>query len=158
MSEINERPIIFALSNPTSKAECTAEEVYAWSRGRAIYASGSPFDPVVNEYGSFMPGQGNNVYVFPGIGLGLVYCRPRVVTHEMFLEAARVVSSSVTQEEMDAGSVYPSFDRIRDVSADIAYAVTIIAVQNGLTARYLLEHAEMNIRDMMYDPTYPMYI
>ena len=98
MARLNEQPIIFALSNPTSKAECTAEQAYGWSDGRAIYASGSPFDPVTMADGrTFVPGQGNNSYIFPGVGLGVTTVGARRVTDGMFLAAAKALAAQVTK-------------------------------------------------------------
>src|SRR4029450_12508047 len=98
---INDRPMIFALSNPTSKAECTAEQAYGWSRGRAIFASGSPFAPVTYGGKTLRPAQGNNAYVFPGIGLGAVACRARTLPDELFLAAARTLAGLVRQRDLD---------------------------------------------------------
>lgn len=158
MSDINDQPIIFALSNPTSKSECTAEEAYNFSDGRAIFASGSPFDPVMYNNRKIIPGQGNNVYIFPGVGLGLAYCHPRMVTDRMFYEAAKVVSDAVTQEELNAGTVYPSFLRIREVSIEIAKAILMISVEDGLVSGYYLSNMEENIRASMYEPDYAEYL
>jgi malate dehydrogenase (oxaloacetate-decarboxylating)(NADP+) len=133
MAKLNQRPIVFALSNPTSKAECTAEDVYAWSGGRAIFASGSPFAPVTWQGQTFVPGQGNNVYIFPGIGLGALVFGARRVTDSMFLAAARIVAGLVEQTDLAQGRVYPSLDRIREVSTRIAVAVGEIAYREGLT-------------------------
>jgi malate dehydrogenase (oxaloacetate-decarboxylating)(NADP+) len=158
MSEFNERPIIFALSNPTSKAECTAEQAYSWSEGRAIFASGSPFDPV--EVGSrrFVPGQGNNAYIFPGVGLGVLTSRARIVTDEMFSVASKALAGEVSQEDLAVGRVYPSFARIREVSAVVAAAVAEVAYARGLTDRERPGDPLADIRMQMYEPDYPTYV
>lgn len=154
LSELNPRPTIFALSNPTSRAECTAEQAYEWSDGRAIFASGSPSAEV--EYGGqrFRPGQGNNVYIFPGVGLAAVTCKARRITQEVFLTASRVLAEQVTEEDLAAGAIYPSLTRIRDVSLSIAEAV-VREIQGQGLAR---EPIEGDIREVlsreMYDPTY----
>jgi len=154
MAKYNERPIIFALSNPTSKSECTAEEAYTYSGGRAIFASGSPF-PSFRLYGkTFNPGQGNNSYIFPGVGLGVVVSGARHVTDEMFAAAALALADQVTEEEMRAGRIYPVLSRIRDVSLGIAAAVAEIAWREGLATQPEPADVEQAIRDFMYEPEY----
>ena len=155
MSKINKRPIIFALSNPTSKSECTAHEAYQWSEGQAIFASGSPFDPVDYNGKTFIPGQGNNVYIFPGVGLGLIYSKSHLVTDKMFLEAAKVLSSFVSEADLSNGTVYPSFDNIREISAAIATAVTNIAIDERLSQKKKTPSMMDHISKKMYQPDYP---
>jgi malate dehydrogenase (oxaloacetate-decarboxylating)(NADP+) len=158
MAELNERPIIFALSNPTSKSECTAEQAYTWSQGRAIFASGSPFEPV--EYGgkTLVPGQGNNAYIFPGVGLGVSFCKARSVTNEMFLKAAVALADEVSEQDLDKGRIYPSLGKIRDVSAAIAYAVVTEALNEGLSNIDWPDNVLAAIRQTMYTPEYPSYV
>ncbi len=157
MSEINQNPIIFALSNPTSKAECTAEEAYRWSKGRAIFASGSPFDAVKFNNRTHVPGQGNNVYIFPGVGLGAIVSGSRSVTDEMFLAASRSLAAQVKDSDIAMGCIYPSLKRVREVSAKIAYEVAKIAWEKGLTDREQPEDLQAEIYKAMYQPVYPHY-
>jgi malate dehydrogenase (oxaloacetate-decarboxylating)(NADP+) len=157
MSELNERPIIFALSNPTTKAECTAEQAYAWSEGAAIFASGSPFDPVRYGGQTYVPGQGNNAYIFPGVGLGALICGATRVTDAMFLAAARCLVEQVGDDDLAAGRVYPALSRIRDVSARIATAVAELAWDAGLATSERPADIESHIRASMYQPIYPHY-
>ena len=157
MAVINNRPIIFALSTPTSKAECTAEEANRWSKGRAIFASGSPFGSVKYGNKTHVPGQGNNVYIFPGVGLGAVVSGSRKVTDEMFLAASHSLAKQVSAADLEMGCVYPSLKRVREVSAKIAYEVAKIAFEQGLTDREEPEDLMAEIHDFMYQPIYPHY-
>ena len=157
MAEINERPIIFALSNPTSMAECTAEQAYVWSDGRAIFASGSPFDSVKYNNQTFIPGQGNNAYIFPGVGLGAIVSQARVITDEMFLAAAHSLANQVTESDLERGRVYPPLSRIRSVSAKIAYDVAKMVYDQGLTDKEEPDDINAEIHDYMYQPVYPHY-
>ncbi|MEK7708245.1 MAG: NAD-dependent malic enzyme [Pseudomonadota bacterium] len=154
MATVNERPVIIALSNPTSHTECTAEQAYQWSDGRVIFASGSPFDAV--QYGNqlFKPAQGNNAYIFPGIGLGIYASSSRLVTQAMFLAAAEVLANTVTQQEIHTGAVYPALTRVREVSHAIAVAVCRVAVQEGLTDSNLPEDLADYVKSLMYEPNY----
>jgi malate dehydrogenase (oxaloacetate-decarboxylating)(NADP+) len=157
MADINERPIICALSNPTSMAECTAEQAYASSDGRAIFASGSPFDPVTIGDQTFVPGQGNNAYIFPGVGLGVIASQSRRVTDEMFLAAAHSLANQVSDSDIERGRIYPPLARIREVSALIARDVAKIAYDNQLTDKEEPEDILADVREHMYKPVYPHY-
>ena len=157
MAQLNERPIVFALSNPTSKAECTAQQAYEWSEERAIFASGSPFEPVQIGNKTYVPGQGNNAYIFPGVGLGAVVSRTRRVTDEMFLAAATVLAEQVSDEDLDLGRVYPSLSRVREVSALIAAEVAAIAYTQGLAQREAPDDILTDVREHMFQPLYPHY-
>ena len=152
MSAINARPVVFALSNPTSKAECTAEQAYAWSGGRAIFASGSPFAPVVHDRRTFRPAQGNNVYVFPGIGLGAVACRARTLPDVLFLTAAQALARMVRQDDLDQGALYPPLKEIRRISLEIATRVATKAYDLKLARRRRPANVRKSIASQMYWP------
>ncbi|MCB1732682.1 MAG: NAD-dependent malic enzyme, partial [Halieaceae bacterium] len=157
MAAANERPIVFALSNPTANAECTAQQAYQWSEGRAIFASGSPFEPVKFGGDTLVPGQGNNAYIFPGVGLGAIASQASRVTDEMFLAAARVLAAQVSAEDLELGRVYPSLGRIREVSALIAAEVAAIAYREGLAQRDEPADILADVRGQMFEPIYPHY-
>ena len=158
MARLNKRPIIFALSNPTSKSECTAEEAYTWSGARAVFASGSPFNAVTVNGHTYVPGQGNNAYIFPGVGLGVIASEASRVTDEMFFVAARVLADEVTAADLDLGRVYPPIGRIRDVSAKIAIGVADVAYRRGLAGRLRPADLRASVTSLMYDPAYRSYV
>ncbi|MQL78836.1 hypothetical protein Taro_011250 [Colocasia esculenta] len=158
MASFNEKPVILALSNPTSQSECTAEEAYVWSKGRAIYASGSPFGPVEYNGKTFVSGQANNAYIFPGLGLGLVISGAIRVHEDMLLAASEALAEQVTQENFEKGLIYPPFSNIRKISAHIAANVAAKAYELGLATRLprpanLVKYAE----SCMYSPNYRSY-
>ncbi|XP_058192550.1 NADP-dependent malic enzyme, chloroplastic-like [Rhododendron vialii] len=158
MSSFNEKPIILALSNPTSQSECTAEEAYTWSKGRAIFASGSPFGPVEYNGKVYLSGQANNAYIFPGLGLGLIISGAIRVHEDMLLVASETLAAEVSQENFDKGLIYPPFTNIRKISAHIAAKVAEKAYELGLATRLprpndLIAYAE----SCMYSPNYRNY-
>lgn len=154
MARLNERPIVFALSNPTSQAECTAEDAYHHTKGRAIFACGSPFPKVELNGQSFLPGQANNVYIFPGVGLGVMASEATRVTDEMFSAAAKCLDEQVSKEDFEKGRIYPSLSRIRDVSLNIATAVAKIAFARKLARIPQPVDLCGFISSKMYDPSY----
>ena len=154
LADIHDRPAVFALSNPTSRAECTSEQAYEWSDGRAIFVSGSPFGPVDHNRGRFQPGQGNNAYIFPGIGLGALACKARCITDSMFLAAARSLADQVAQVQIDQGTLYPPLPELRNVSKGIARAVAKAAVQDQVADLTSVAEVEEYLATNWYDATY----
>jgi len=158
MAKLNQRPIVFALSNPTSKAECSAEEAYRHTGGRALFACGSPYDPVKRDGQTFVPRQGNNSYIFPGVGLGVIASGARRVTDEMFMRAARALAGLVTKEDLAQGSLYPALPRIREVSAHIAAEVARVAHDRGLATGARPADLLVFVQAQMYEPRYGAYV
>ena len=154
MAELNARPIVFALSNPTSKAECSAEEAYRHTGGRALFACGSPYDPVTFAGQTFVPRQGNNSYIFPGVGLGAIASGAQRITDEMFMGAAHALAQLVTEADLAQGSLYPALPRIREVSAHIAAEVALIAYKRGLAAGKAPDDLLSYVMSQMYEPSY----
>jgi malate dehydrogenase (oxaloacetate-decarboxylating) len=154
MAEINDRPVIFPLSNPTSKAEVTPADALAWSDGRAIVATGSPFHPVEINGTRYRIGQGNNSFIFPGVGLGVTVSRARRVTDGMFLDAAKALAQMVTQKDLDETAVYPELTRIRECSHAVACATVRRAVHEGYAQDDILENLEETVRRAMWEPEY----
>jgi malate dehydrogenase (oxaloacetate-decarboxylating)(NADP+) len=158
MARFNEKPIVFAMSNPTSKSECTAEEAYTWTKGKVIFASGSPFSPVSINRKKYVPGQCNNAYLFPGIGLGVIACAARYVTDEMIFSAAKALAGETSGADLEQGRVFPSLTRIRDVSAVIAEAVAGTAYKQGIAKNPMPTDLRKYIRSQMYEPEYERYV
>ncbi|MFA5168215.1 MAG: NAD-dependent malic enzyme [Candidatus Omnitrophota bacterium] len=158
MAKINERPVIFAMSNPTSHSECTAEQAYFFTGGRAIFASGSPFSPVDYQGKLFSPGQSNNAYIFPGVGLGVTACRVKHVTDEMFFVAAKTLAEKVTKEDLGNGSLYPPLKDIRKVSLAIAEAVASVAYREGLAVQSMPKDLRAYLESQMYEPVYENHV
>jgi malate dehydrogenase (oxaloacetate-decarboxylating)(NADP+) len=154
MASANERPMVFPLSNPTSKSECTAEQAIKWSDGRAIVASGSPFDPVTFKGKTYRIGQGNNAYIFPGVGLGVWVGMVRRITDGMFLAAAKALAEKVTDKDLAEVAVFPELPRIRECSQAVACAVIRRAVEEGHADESVLTNLEDRVEKAMWSPEY----
>lgn len=158
MSARCERPIIFPLSNPTTKTECTAEQAYEWTDGRCIFASGSPFPIVEMDDGRvFYPSQCNNMYMFPGLGLGATVCSAKKITNRMLYIAAVALAKFVSEEDVQSGKVFPPLSRIREVSHRIAVAVVEEAIRSGMTRKLSSDdttNLDAFVKSKMYYPEY----
>ena len=157
MARLNKRPVIFALSNPTEHSECTAEEAYRWSDGRALYAAGVPFPPVRHGGKTLVPGQGNNLYVFPAVGLAIVATKARRVTDELFVVAARVVADQVTQAELDSGLLYPPQSNILETEIAVAVKVAETIFNRGLAGAAQPGDVRRFVEGQLYKPEYPRH-
>ena len=154
MCRVNERPIIFPYSNPTSHSECTAEQAYTWSKGKAVFASGSPFAPITYEGKTFTPGQGNNVFIFPAMGLAIFVTEATRVTDNMFIIAAEAVAEQVTMEDFDMGLIYPQVKDILKVSLNVAVRVAEEIFASGLAGIEKPEDIRAFIKSKMFVPMY----
>lgn len=154
MSSINERPIIFPYSNPTSHSECTAEQAYQWSKGKAIFASGSPFAPVTYNGKTYTPGQGNNVFIFPALGMAIFATEAKRVTDEMLLVASEAVADQIKNEDFEKGLIYPPIKNIREVSKNVAIKVAEEIFRSGLARVKKPKNLEKFIKSKMYEPLY----
>eukprot|EP00914_Ancora_sagittata_P020921 GHVO01041146.1.p1 GENE.GHVO01041146.1~~GHVO01041146.1.p1 ORF type:complete len:607 (+),score=102.25 GHVO01041146.1:66-1823(+) len=155
MSEWNHRPIVFPLSNPTSKSECTAEAAFNHSGGRVLFASGSPYDPVEVAGVTHYPSQGNNLYTFPGIGFGAWLCGAKVVSDDMLTAATLKLADLTPEDLLEKGQLYPDLTDIRNTSAKIATEVIKRAIEEGhVRETNIPEDIEKWVRDSMYFPDY----
>ena len=158
MCEVNAQPMIFALSNPTSKAECTAKQAYTWSEGKCLFACGSPFAPVAVGNKTFVPRQGNNSYVFPGIGFGCIFVRAKTIPNQIFLTAAKTLANLVSESDLANGSLYPPLSQVRELSAHIAVAVADYCFKNGLAQVERPADLDKAVREAMWQPTDPKFV
>lgn len=154
MAAINDRPIIFPYSNPTSRSECTAEEAYKWSDGRAIFASGSPFDPVEIGGKKFIPGQGNNVYIFPAMGMAVLATQASRVPEELFITAAKAVAAQVPEADLESGLIYPPQSHIFEASLETATKIAEVIFERGLARIPKPDDVGAHVRSLAYKPAY----
>jgi malate dehydrogenase (oxaloacetate-decarboxylating)(NADP+) len=158
MARINERPIIFALSNPTDHAECTPTEAYRWSQGRALYAAGVQFPPVATSGKTFEPSQANNVYIFPAIGMAVYATEARRVTDEMFIVAARALADLVTGEQLERGMLYPPQSELLEVELGVASRIAELIFERGLARVAKPSDVAAFVRSQAYQPEYPTFV
>jgi malate dehydrogenase (oxaloacetate-decarboxylating)(NADP+) len=154
MSGLNDRPIIFALSNPTEHAECTPEEAYVWSKGKALYAAGVQFPPVSYDGRTFLPGQANNFYIFPAVGMAIYVTQSKRVTDEMFIEAAHALADQVTPGELQQGLLFPPQSNILETEIKVAARVAQVVFEEGLAGVSRPDDCEALIRSHVYKPEY----
>jgi malate dehydrogenase (oxaloacetate-decarboxylating)(NADP+) len=158
MSRVNDRPIIFALSNPTEHAECTPEAAYEWSKGKALYAAGVQFPPVSYGGRTFLPGQANNFYIFPAVGMAIFATQPKRVTDEMFIEAAHALADQVTPGELEQGLLFPPQSNILEIEIKVAARVAKVVFDSNLASVERPADYEAFIRSQVYKPEYRTYV
>ena len=146
--------MIFPCSNPTSHSECTAEQAYTWSKGKAIFASGSPFDPVMINGKKITPGQGNNVFIFPAVGMAIIATKAKHVTDEMFICAAEALAEQVTDEMFETGLIFPTISNILSVSVNVAIKVAALIFDSGLARVHRPADIPAYIKSQVYYPKY----
>ncbi len=149
-----QRPIIFPLSNPTSKSEAAPADLIAWTEGRALIATGSPYPEVPYNGQTITIGQCNNMFIFPGMGLGVIAAQARRVTNQMFIAAARALSEYSPARSVSTASLYPKVEDVREVSRRVALAVGLAAQQSGVAERTSHEELERRITAQMWTPHY----
>jgi len=154
MTRINERPVILALSNPTEHAECTPEQAYTWSKGKAIYAAGVQFPPVHYNGQTLLPGQANNFYIFPAIGMAIFATQAKRVTDEMFIEAGQAVADQVPSELLKQGLLYPTQSNILESEIQTAARVAKLVFESGLATVSRPTDMIAFIRKHVYKPEY----
>jgi len=157
-SDSQHRPTVFALSNPKSQAECTAEAIYNQTKGRAIFGSGTYFEPVTVGGVTHAPGQVNNVYIFPGLSFGAVVCAAKTIPDRFFMVAAEAVANSLVEEDMQLDRVIPSRDRLREVGLNVATATVLEAQKMGLATKNLGADAaavKEAVKKLMWEPGMP---
>jgi malate dehydrogenase (oxaloacetate-decarboxylating)(NADP+) len=154
MSRLNERPVIMALSNPTEHAECTPEQAYTWSKGKAIYAAGVQFPPVHLHGQTFLPGQANNFYIFPAVGLAIYATAAKRVSDQMFIEAAAAVADQVPEDLLQQGLIYPPQSNILETEIQTAIRVAKLVFDSGLARVDRPADIEAFIRQHVYKPEY----
>jgi malate dehydrogenase (oxaloacetate-decarboxylating)(NADP+) len=158
MSRLNDRPIIFALSNPTEHAECTPEEAYVWSKGKALYAAGVPFPPVIYGGRTFLSGQANNFFVYPAVGMAIYATRAKRVTDEMFIEAAHALADQVTRGQLKQGLLFPLQSDILETEIKVAARVAKVVFDGNLAGVEDPADCEAFIRSHVYKPEYRTYV
>ena len=158
MIEHTERPVILPFSNPTSLSEAAPADLLKWSDGKAVVATGSPYDPVEMGGKTHVVGQGNNVFIFPGLGLGALIAEARQVTSGMVSAAASALAKAVSDEELDTGSLYPSVTRLREVSRQVALDVALRAVSEGVASPRTEMDLKIALDEMSWEPVYPTYV
>jgi malic enzyme len=158
MAQHTARPAIFPLSNPTSKCEATPADLVRWTDGRALIATGSPFDPVVHDGVQIEPAQANNVYIFPGVGLGALVAGAREVTDAMFSAAAQTLAEMTHASDLTRGALFPRLTRLREVTRAVARAVAREAGSGGVAQTLSASELERALDAWMWDPAYPAII